>query len=292
MDRIITAISADGMVRCQVIDSTAIVNRVEQIHKTSATATAALGRLVTAASLMGSHLKGKDESLTLRIKGEGPIGSIIAVSDYEGNVRGYVENPIVEIPLSPAGKLDVSGAIGANGQLSVIRDFGFGDPYVGTTELYSGEIAEDITAYYAYSEQTPTSCGLGVLVNKDLSVIHAGGFLLQLMPDATDENITQLEKNLGNIKPVTTMMSEGKTLEDILGILMDNMEPKIIEEHNIEYRCNCSRERVEKALISIGRKDLEELKEEDEVTQVDCHFCNEKYNFTRDEISKLIEQLD
>lgn len=290
MDRIVSAISDDGSIVCHAIDSTDMVKRAEYLHQTSATATAALGRLLTAASLMGSQLKDDKASITLRIKGEGPVGAVIAVSDWEGNARGYVENPIVEIPLNEHGKLDVSGAIGANGTLNVIRDLGFGEPYSGAIELVSGEIAEDITAYYAYSEQVPTVCALGVMVKPDLTVAHAGGFIAHLLPGASEEAISQLEENIKDIKPVTTMLDEGKTPEDFINIVLNGMEPNIVSTREIEYRCNCSRERVEKALLSIGRKDLESLRDEQDVTEVDCHFCNKKYRFNKDEIQTLIDK--
>lgn len=292
MGRIIRSLSSDGSVSCSVINSTDIVARAESIHQTSATATAALGRLLTAASLIGGRMKAEAESLTLRIKGDGEIGAVIAVSDYKGNVKGYVSNPVVEIPLNEKGKLDVSGAIGANGTLNVMREFGHGDPYIGTIELVSGEIAEDITAYYAQSEQTPTACALGVLVNTDLTVLQAGGFLVQLLPDATETTIAQLEKNISKIEAFTTMLSNGKTIEDIMGIILEDIEYSILEESQVDYICGCSRERVEKALISIGKEDLTSLREEEKVTEVDCHFCNRKYRFNKDELQQLIDTID
>ena len=287
MDKIISTITRDGSIVCHVIDSSALVARAESMHRTSATATAALGRLMTAASLMGSQLKNEDDSITLRLKGDGPIGTVIAVADSHGNPRGYVENPIVELPLNSHGKLDVAGAVGKTGYLFVMRDLGLREPYIGQTPIVSGEIAEDITYYYAQSEQTPTVCALGVLVNPDLTVNCAGGFLAHLLPGAAPDAADRLEENLKNLAPMTQLLSEGKTPEDIARLVLDGFVIEPLQTVPVEYRCNCSRERVEKALISIGRDELNTMAEEQDVTTVDCHFCNKKYRFSAAEIRRL-----
>jgi len=283
----ISAMSKSGDVVCYVLDSTEIVASAEQIHKTSAAVTAALGRLLTAASLMGTRLKNETASLNLQLNGNGPAGSFLAVSDSQGNVRGYVQHPVVELPLNQYGKLDVAGVVGRDGFLHVTRDFGFGEPYIGNTPIVSGEIAEDITHYYATSEQTPTVCALGVLVNTDLTVINAGGFIAQLLPGACEDAIRRLEANVNAMPPITQLLSDGKSPEDIARMLLDGFECEILEERTVEYRCNCSRERIERALISIGADDLEQMANEQPVTEVDCHFCTKIYHFTPEEIRSL-----
>ena len=289
MGKTVRYISEDGAIVMVAVDSTDIVYRAEQIHKTSAVVTAALGRLLTAASLMGSMLKGKDDSVTLKLAGDGPAGSVIAVSDSSGNPRGYVQNPVVEIPLNAYGKLDVSGAVGKNGYLYVIRDLGFGQPYIGQTPIVSGEIAEDIASYYANSEQIPTVCALGVLVDRDLTVKKAGGYLIQLLPGAPEEDISALEENIRSIAPVTVMLDEGKSIDDICHIALKGFEPQLLDESMSEYRCNCSRDRVKQALVSIGREELEKLAQEQEETQIECHFCDKKYVFSKEEILDLLK---
>ena len=275
-----------------IADTTSIVYRAEQIHKTSAVVTAALGRLLTAASLMGSMLKGDDDSITLRMSGGGPSGSVIAVSDSLGNPRGYVQNPIVELELNKYGKLDVSGAVGKDGYLYVIKDLGFGEPYIGQIPIVSGEIAEDIAAYYASSEQIPTVCALGVLVDTDLTVKCSGGYLIQLLPGASEESITALENNINSIAPITEMLNKGMSLDDICNTALKGFNPQLLDEQPIEYRCNCSKHRVEQALISVGREELEKIAEEEKETQVECHFCDKKYVFTNDEIRNLIKNSE
>ena len=289
MANFISAMAKTGDVICYVIDSTDIVARAEQIHKTSSVVTAALGRLLTAASLMGARLKGDRDSLNLQLKGNGPAGSFLVVSESSGNVRGYVQNPLVELPLNQNGKLDVSGAVGKEGFLYVIRDFGFGEPYIGSTPIISGEIAEDITHYYAISEQTPTVCALGVLVNTDLTVLNAGGFIVQLLPGAKEEVIDAIEANIETMPPITQLLSEGNSPEDIAGMLFDGFEYDILERRTTEYHCNCSPDRVMRILGSIDSKDLEQMAKEQPVTEVDCHFCPKIYRFTSEEIRNLVE---
>ena len=288
MGRIVRTISKDASVVCSAIDGQDIVAEIERIHKTSAVCTAALGRLSLGASLLGFGLKGKDDSITLRINGGGATGSLIAVSDSFGNVKAYIQNPVVEIPLNERGKLDVRGAVGTNGTLSVIKDLGLKEPYSGQVPIISGEIAEDITNYLATSEQTPSVCALGVLVNPDLSVAQAGGFLIQLLPFAPDSAIDIIEKNINSMQSVTQMLSNGMSAEDIAMKALEGLEPNVLDDFKVEYHCDCSRSRVEKALISLGRKDLEELAKED-YTEVKCHFCDKAYNFSSNEITKLIK---
>ena len=289
MGELVRTISENGGVIALAIDSTDIVRQMERIHRPSAVVTAGLGRLLTAASLMGSMLKAKDDSITLRINGKGPAGSMIAVTDYMGNVRGYVANPIVEIPLNQYGKLDVSGAIGKDGTLSVVKDIGLKDPYIGQIPIVSGEIAEDITAYYATSEQIPTACGLGVLVGEDLVPISAGGYIIQLLPGTTDEEITQIENNIKAMPPVSSMLRDKMTPEDICKKALEGFNPQVLDRMHCVYRCDCSRERVEKALVSLGKEELIEMINENRTHSVNCHFCNKSYKFNKDELSEILK---
>ena len=290
MGRLIRCITSDGMVMARAIDSTDIVSRMEQIHKTSAVMTAAGGRLITAAAMMGSDLKDEAASLTLRIAlNDGPSGTLIAVADSDGNSRIYLENPVVEIPLNSVGKLDVAGAIGRGGVLYVIKDFGSGQPYNGLINVESGEIAEDIAAYFAKSEQIPTVCALGVLVNPDLTVKAAGGYILQLLPGADDECISKVEDGIKNIAPMTDMLSQGLSLESIIKTVLKNFDVEVLEETHPQYKCNCSRERVLNALRSMAKADLEEMTNDDNIN-VKCHFCDKEYNFSSEEIRKIISR--
>ncbi len=287
MGKIVKTISADGAVICFCADTTDIAGEAERLHKTSAVVTAAMGRLMTAASMMGSMLKGEQSSITLRVSGGGQVGSVIAVSDYQGNVRAYATNPIVELPLNSHGKLDVGGAVGHEGFLNVIKDFGSGEPYSGHVPLVTGEIAEDITSYYAVSEQIPTVCGLGVLVNPDLTVKSSGGYLIQLLPGADEGTIDRLEKNIETLPPVSSMFSSGMTPADIAFKALEGFDPQILEEYEVEYRCNCSRERVERAFRSMGSGELLDMAREQERTEALCHFCNKRYYFTPQQLEKL-----
>lgn len=290
MGKMIRTIAHDGSAVCIAIDSTDIVAEMERIHKTSATVTAALGRLITAASIMGSMLKNETDSVTVRLAGGGPTGSLIAVSDSHGNPRGYVANPIVEIPLNRYGKLDVAGAVGTNGTLSVIKDVGLPEASTGSVPIVSGEIAEDITSYYAVSEQTPSICALGVLVNPDLTVKAAGGYLVQLLPGADEDAVSRLEQSINGIRPVSAMIENGMTPEEIAGIVMDGFEPEVLDRFSPEYRCTCSKKRVERALLSIGKEELQKLAEEQESTEVECHFCDKKYTFSRSDLQALLRR--
>ncbi len=289
MSELVRMISNDGTLTVIAADTTDIINRMEKIHQTSAVTSAALGRLLTAASMMGAVLKGKDDSITLRLNGGGPAGSVIAVSDSEGNVRGYVANPVVEIPLNSKGKLDVAGAVGKDGNLTVMKDLGMKEPYIGQVPIISGEIAEDITSYFAVSEQLPSVCALGVLVNPDLSIKAAGGFIIQLLPTALDDTIDKVEECIKDIPAVTQMLTSGMTAEDICRYVLRGFDLEILDTQTPEYRCTCSKERVTKALISIGKEGLLEMAEE-ESTEVSCHFCEKKYLFTSEEVRKLAEK--
>ena len=267
MGNLTRCISRDGTLTAMAINSTDIVNRAVEIHETSAVCSAALGRLITAASLMGSVLKGKDDSITLRLNGGGPAGSVIAVSDSMGNVRGYVGQSVVEIPLNEKGKLDVAGAVGKDGFLTVIKDLGMKEPYVGRTPIVSGEIAEDITAYFSISEQTPTVCALGVLVNPDLTIKAAGGLLIQLLPTAMDDTIDLVEKSIQGLEPISTLIDKGMTPEEICRHALKYFELDVLDSAEPEYKCYCSRERVEAALISTGKEELLDMAK-DEKTEV------------------------
>ena len=291
MSKLVRAISDMGGVVISAIDSTDIVKRMEEIHKPSAVVSAALGRMLTASQLMASTLKSSQDSITLRIKADGPIGLITVACDGEGHCKGYAENNIVEIPLRSDGKLDVGTAVGKNGQLYVVKDIGMKDPYVGSIPLVSGEIAEDITAYYAYSEQIPTVCALGVLVNPDLSIKRAGGYLLQLLPGATEEEISMIENNIQNVKSITSFFEQNKTVYDVIDTVLDGFNPNILDEEEVSYKCDCTKERVEKALISIGVKDLEMLRDEEDQIEMGCQYCDSKYYFTKRDLNRMIKSL-
>ena len=281
--------SKDGMVKATAVYTRALTERARQIHHTSPVATAALGRALAGVSMMGNALKGSGESVTLQIKGDGPLGTILAVSDAEGNVRGYVQDASVELPLRADGKLDVGSAVGHSGTLTVIKDLGLKEPYVGQVSIVSGEIAEDITNYFATSEQIPTVCALGVLVNPDLTIRKAGGFIIQLLPTADDTIIDKVEKCISDIEPVTTMLDKGLSPETICRTVLPAFKLDVLDTSKPEYRCDCSRERVSRALISMGRDELEKLKE-DEKTEVCCQFCDKKYVFTPADIDRLLEE--
>ena len=290
-DRIVRAISTDGMVQAAAICSRGLTERARQIHKTLPVATAALGRTLAAVSMMGNALKGEGSSVTLQIKGGGPLGTILCVSDSVGNVRGYVTNPQVDIPLRPDGKLDVGAAVGHEGTLTVIRDLNMKEPYVGSVQMVTGEIAEDLTAYFAQSEQTPTACALGVLVARDRTVQVAGGYLLQLLPNAPDAVIEALERGIRGAGAVTPMLERGMTPEEILTAVCPGMELKVLETTEVSYRCYCSRERVKGALISLGKKELEEIAAEGETVHIGCQFCDADYQFGPEEIQNLLLEI-
>ena len=290
MSFLVRTISIDGSLTAMAIDSTDIVSEMQRIHNTSKVCSAALGRTLTAASLMGSALKGRDDTVTVRFNGNGKAGSVIAVSDSQGNVRGCIGEPRVDLPLNAKGKLDVASAIGTDGFLTVIKDLGLKEPYIGQVPIATGEIAEDITSYFAVSEQIPTVCGLGVLVNPETEeIICSGGFIIQLLPTAGEDTIEKVEKCLEEIEPVTTMLAKGMTPEEICRTVLSDLELDILDTAAPVYRCNCSKQRVEAALISTGEPALREMAE-DEKTEVTCHFCNKKYTFSSEEILNLISK--
>ena len=278
-----------GVVFCRV-DSTQIVRKAEKLHTTSATCSAALGRLLTGAALMGSMLKDDRDQITLRVSGGGPAGVVIACTDGTGNVKGCIDHPLVELPAKPNGHLDVGGAVGKDGVLTVIRDNRLQkEPTVGQVPLVSGEIAEDLTAYYAYSEQVPTVMALGVLVDKDLSILCAGGFMVQLLPGATDAEIDQLEKNIAAMPSVTTLLHEGKTPEDMMQLALAGFDPNVLDERDVHYQCDCSAERTKEMLFSLGRKELVRMRDEDPACEVVCHFCHSKYQY---DLNDLLAEYD
>ncbi len=291
MGKLIRCITSEGAVMVSAVDSTDIVAFAEQTHKTSAVATAALGRMLTAASMMGNMLKGENDSISLKIDGKGPLGAVTVAADSTGNVRGYVGNPIVEIPLKPNGKLDVSGAVGKEGNLFVVKDLGMKEAYNGFVPIVSGEIAEDITSYYATSEQIPTVCALGVLVNPDLTVKKAGGYILQLLPFTENEIIEKIENNLSRVKPVTALLDEGMDVEDIVRDVLEGFDVEVIYEEQVAYKCKCSRKKVEATLKSLGKEELEGMYNEMPQVEVKCHFCNTDYSFSKDEIKNILKNF-
>lgn len=288
-DYMIRATAADGQIRAFAATTRNLVEHARAAHNTSPVATAALGRLLTAGVMMGSMMKGEDDLLTIRIEGDGPIGGLTVTADSKGRVKGYAFHPEVMLPPNAQGKLDVGGALGV-GVLNVIKDIGLKEPYVGQTILVSGEIAEDLTYYYATSEQTPSSVALGVLMNKNNTVRQAGGFIIQLLPGASDEMIDSLEKKLGEIAPVTTMLDQNMTPEMILTEILGEYGLEILDQMPAEFYCNCEKKRVEKALISIGRKELQEMIDEGKTIEVNCHFCNTSYSFTVEELKEIYEK--
>ncbi len=290
MKNMLRAISENGGVVICALNSTNMVKTMEELHRPSAVVSAALGRLLTAASLMGSWLKSADDSITLRVDGKGPIGPMVAVSDGYSNVRGYAVNKLVEIPLRSDGKLNVGGAVGTNGNLSVVRNMGLKEPYMGQVPLVSGEIGEDITAYYAASEQTPSVCSLGVLVDKDLSILQAGGFLLQLLPGATEEEISLLERNISHMPAVTDLLAQGGTPLDMAEMMLKGFNPNVLDEQQVHYRCSCSEERTRGVLASLGSAELHRLHKEEPKVDVECHFCDKTYSFEKADIERIISE--
>ena len=287
MDYIVRATAADSQIRAFAATTKETVELARQYHSTSPVATAALGRLLTAGAMMGAMMKGEKDLLTLQVKGNGPLGGITVTADSAANVKGYVNNPEVLIHANEKGKLDVGGAVGA-GILNVIRDMGLKEPYVGQCELQTGEIGDDLTYYFATSEQVPSSVGVGVLMDKGNTVRQAGGFIIQLMPFTSDEVIYRLEAKLSEVKSVTTMLDGGMTPEQILEELLGEFGLEINDTLPTQYHCNCSRERIEKALISIGKKDLQEMINDGEPIEVGCQFCDKKYQVTVDELKGLL----
>ncbi len=290
-DYLVRGMSMDGFVKMVAIRSTETVRRGAEIQKTTPNATAAFGRALTACSMMGNMQKTENGSMTLQIKGDGPIGTIVCVSDPVGNVRGYVYEPNVPLAEKYPGKLDVGATVGTDGMLTVIRDLQMKEPYVGSVPLVSGEIGDDVTAYFAQSEQIPTACALGVLVDRDCSVKVAGGYLIQLLPGAPEETIDLVEAGIKRAGAVTAMLESGLTPEDVLGQVCGDLGVVFMETTPVEYKCYCSRERVTAALISLGKKELTEIMEEGKPFPVECQFCDEKYVFTPDDIGTLLDTM-
>lgn len=280
-------ISENGGIVFYGVDSTEMVREMERLHKTSAVTTAALGRLLTATSMMGIMLKSTRDSVTVQVRGGGPAGRLLAVSDGTGNVKGYVEHPVVELPPREDGHLNVGAAVGRDGTLDVIRDLGMREPYIGQVPLTTGEIAEDITSYFAISEQIPTVCALGVLVDTDLSVRCAGGFIVQLLPGATEQEIDHLEKNIKAMPSVTAMLEQGMTVRNMLDLALEGFQPDILDSYHVAYHCDCSLERVEGMLHSLGKKEVEKLRDEDPIAEVNCQFCDKIY---RVDLNELLEK--
>ena len=287
-DQLIRAISQDGLIKVSAVSTRDLTERARQIHKTLPVATAALGRLLAAASMMGSALKEEAASITLQIKGGGPLGTLLAVSDHEGGVRGTVEHPAVDLPLREDGKLDVGTAVGNQGTLTVIRDLRMKEPYVGSVGRLWGEIAEDVALYFVESEQIPTACGLGVLVDRDQSVLSAGGYLVQMLPGAGEETAEQLEASLRAAKPVTELLRADPDPEALLRAALPGLELEILEKRPVEYRCDCSRERMERALISLGREELRAMIAEQGGAELTCRFCDNVQTFSREDLEALL----
>ena len=290
-DQIIRVLAKDAPIKAAAISARELVERARQIHRTLPVATAALGRSLMACSMMGNQLKEEQGSVTLRIKGGGPLGAITAVSDSDGNVRGYVQNPAVELPLRGPAKLDVGSAVGTDGALTIIKDLNLKEPYVGTVPLVSGEIAEDVTAYFAESEQVPTACALGVLVDQDQSVLCAGGYLIQLLPGADESVIAAVERGVSRVGSVTDVLNRGVTVRQLLEQVLEDFTLEVLTQAPVEYRCYCTRERVERALISMGRRELESLIAEQGGAELSCQFCDKIYHFERSELEALLAAL-
>ncbi len=290
-DHIVRAISKDGCFKAVAITSKNLVERARQIHKMLPTATAALGRLLSATSMMGNMQKVENGSITVQVKGGGPLGTVLAVGDAEGNVRGYVQNPQISLLEKYRGKLDVGAAVGSDGTITVIRDLQMKEPYIGSVALVSGEIAEDITQYFAQSEQTPTACALGVLIDTDQSVKAAGGYLVQLLPGAPDEQIGKLEAGIQRADTVTKMLETGMNAETMLKTVLADFEIEILETTPVEYRCYCSRERVTSMLISLGKKELRQIVDDGQTIHIDCQFCDRIYDFSPQQVEEILAGL-
>ena len=291
MDKLVRGITSNGKIRVFGALTTDVVQKAYEIHGTTPVATAAFGRTLTAALMMGTMLKGEKENVSLQFKGDGPLATVLAVGTPQGTVKGYVGNNFVALPLKDNGKLDVGGAIG-DGYLTVIKDLKLKEPYIGKVELQSGEIADDLTYYFASSEQTPSVVALGVLVDRDFSVKAAGGYIIQLMPEATEEDIVQLEKNLAAIKSVTAYIEDGLDIEQILDTVMEEFEVRITDAITPKYECDCSRDRIERAIISLGRQEIEEILEKEKKAEVTCYFCNTQYVFSETDLQEILSKYE
>ncbi|MCT4604886.1 MAG: Hsp33 family molecular chaperone HslO [Marinisporobacter sp.] len=287
---VMRAVAANKNLRVFLAVTTGMVEDARKIHQTTPVVTAALGRTITATAMMGVMLKGDRDKLSVQIKGDGPVKQILVVANAHGAVKGYVANPYVELPLREDGKLDVGGAVGRNGKMVVIKDLGLKEPYIGQSDLVSGEIAQDFTSYFAYSEQQPSAVALGVLVDCDYSVKAAGGFIIQVLPDAEEEVIAKLEEKLNNLPSVTNIMETVKDGEEMLSRILEGFDFEILDQKEVKLTCDCSVEKLEKALISVGEKDLKEMIEEDGQAELTCHFCNQKYHFDQEHLLRLLKQ--
>ncbi len=288
-DYIAKAMALNGQIVIYAAVTTNTVEEARILHDMNPTPAVALGRVLTGAALMSQTLKAVNQTITIQIKGDGPIGGIVAVTDWKAGVRGYVHNPTFDVPLNAAGKFDIKKAVGL-GYLNVIKDLGLKEPYIGYVDLVSGEIAEDLTYYYAFSEQTPTVMNLGVLIGTDQKVITSGGFFIQLLPGASDDAIDTVEKGISNLKPITTLLHEGKTPEDIIRLIFPGEDLEMLEACPVSYKCTCSKDRMRRNLMSIGKKDLAEIAEDEKGAELSCHFCNKRYHFSKNEIYGLINQ--
>ncbi|MCI5892233.1 MAG: Hsp33 family molecular chaperone HslO [Clostridiales bacterium] len=286
-DKLAKAITKDGYLRIYAVDATETVNAAQRYHSLSPVCSAALGRLLAAGLMMGGMLKGDDPTLTLQIKGDGPIGMLVAVSDSKGNVKGYCANPQADVPLKPNGKLDVGAAVGS-GMLGVVKDLKLREPYIGQVPLQTGEIGDDIAFYYMQSEQTPSVVALGVLVDRDYSIKCAGGYIIQVMPECDEATLSKLENSIQNIMPVTEMLSSGMTVDDMINYVMLGFDTEILEKSDVRYSCDCSYERMERAVVSLGREQIKEIIEDTGEAEICCHFCDRKYTF---DTNKLVELL-
>jgi len=290
-DYIVRAVTDIGHIRAFGCITKNTVEKARSFHNTSPVATAALGRLLTAAAMMGTMLKGEKDLVTLQLTGNGPLGRVLAVSGSDGKVKGYVDNPDTDLPLNANGKLDVGTAVGTDGFLTVIQDMGLKEPYIGKIPLVSGEVGDDLAKYFAISEQVPSVVAVGVLVDKDLSVKNSGGFIIQVMPDATDDDITKLEENIKNITSVTNMLESGMNIEEIMGVALRGFDFHFTDKSDTDYYCNCSKERVRRVLKSVGADEIEAIIKEDGKAELDCHFCSEKYLFNIDELQEILAEI-
>lgn len=287
-DYLIRGIDKAGTIRIFVATTTNMVEEARCAHNTSPTATAAIGRSITAAAMMGVMMKNEDDRLTLKISGDGPLGTIMMVANNKGDVKGYVDNPCADVPSRLDGKLDVRGVVGTNGTITTIMDLGLKDPYIGQSNIVSGEIAEDLASYYLLSEQQPSAVSLGVLVDTDISVKAAGGYIIQLLPGVSEEDIVRIEEALSKIEPVSTLIDKGLSPEDIMKEILPGFDMQVLDKMEVSYKCDCSRDRIERVIVSIGKQEIQAMIEEDGKAEVVCHFCNTNYQFSKEELEKLI----
>jgi len=289
-DKLTKAVTKNGFIRIYAVNSKNIAESARLYHSTMPTGTAALGRLLTGAALMGAMLKDEKTSLTLQMRGDGPLGRVMAIANSEGMVKGYIENPLADLPLNHIGKLDVGGGIGQNGYLSVVKDMNMKEPYVGQVPIQTGEIGDDLAFYFAQSEQVPSLVALGVLVDRDYSVKQAGGFIVQIMPDCDEFNLRKFEKSAENIKSVTSMLEKNMSNEELIRMVMKDFEIDILEENEVSYHCDCSDERMRRAIISLGKKEIQDIIDEQGEAEIVCQFCNKAYNYDKSELTDMLNK--